>query len=84
MKWNEFRKAQCGSDALAADAPAGGAAVFPKAVDAKYASKTPSKARFKTCVDHQYRANKTNGGNGGMKWVMKGGYYSECNKRLKG
>jgi hypothetical protein len=37
-----------------------------------------------TCLD-QYRVNKTNGGNGGLKWIQKGGgYYSECNKRLKG
>jgi hypothetical protein len=35
-----------------------------------------------TCLD-QYKANKTSGGNGALKWVQKGGgYYSECNKRL--
>jgi len=29
--------------------------------------------------------NKSNNGNGGLGWVQKGGgYYSECNKRLKG
>jgi hypothetical protein len=33
----------------------------------------------------QYRANKASGGNAGLKWTEKGGgYYSECNKRLKG
>jgi len=37
-----------------------------------------------TCLD-QYRANKATGGNGGLTWIQKGGgYYSECNKRLKG
>ncbi len=33
----------------------------------------------------QYNANKANNTNGGLKWIEKGsGYYSECNKRLKG
>jgi hypothetical protein len=33
----------------------------------------------------QYNTNKTGTGNGGLKWIQKGGgYYSECNKRLKG
>jgi len=28
---------------------------------------------------------EANGGNGGPKWIEKGGgYYSQCNKRLKG
>ncbi len=37
-----------------------------------------------TCLD-QYKANKASNGNGGLKWIQKGGgYYSECNKRLKG
>ena len=41
-------------------------------------------AECHACLD-QYRANKVNGGNGGLKWIAKGGgYYSECNKRLKG
>ncbi len=117
MKWNDFRKAQCGAEAQPAaaqtvpnpmnkEAPkpaptpsstaakpepapsaapaASGSAVFPKAVDPKYASETASKARFKTCVD-QYRVNKAGNSNGGLKWIEKGGgYYSECNKRLKG
>jgi hypothetical protein len=61
-----------------------GNAVFPNAVDAKYAKETAGKARLHTCVD-QYNANKTTNGNGGMKWIEKGGgYYSECNKKLKG
>ncbi|WP_426422679.1 hypothetical protein [Bradyrhizobium genosp. A] len=120
MKWNDFRKAQCGADATPAAAPTAAAptaaapaapppaaepkqakkeaapatapaptmpmgnAVFPNAVDAKYAKESAGKARLHTCVD-QYNANKTTNGNGGMKWIEKGGgYYSECNKKLKG
>jgi len=106
MKWNDFRKAQCGSDAAAAPAAApapttasappaaapkpaptpaaAGTAVFPSAVDSKYSKESAGKARMETCLD-QYKANKTSNGNGGLKWIQKGGgYYSECNKRLKG
>jgi hypothetical protein len=68
MTWNDFRKAQCGSDASAAPAaspsaaaPAASAtasnAVFPNAVDSKYSKDSPGKARRETCLD-QYRANK--------------------------
>ena len=36
------------------------------------------------CLD-QYKANKATNANGGLKWIEKGGgYYSECNKQLKG
>ena len=67
----------------AAPAAPSGPAVFPSAVDPKYAKETAGKARMHTCVD-QYNANKTTNGNGGMKWIEKGGgYYSECNKKLK-
>ena len=116
MKWNDFRKAQCGADATPAAAPTAaapaapppapaptttakkeaapaaapaptmpaGPAIFPNAVDPKYAKESAGKARLHTCVD-QYNANKTTNGNGGMKWIEKGGgYYSECNKKLKG
>ncbi len=111
MKWNDFRKSQCGADATpaaaapatpaepkaaeakpkkeaapaAAPAPAAtGNAVFPSAVDPKYSKETAGKARLHTCVD-QYNANKASNANGGLKWIQKGGgYYSECNKRLKG
>ncbi len=70
--------------AAAPAAVAVGNAVFPSAVSAKYSSESAGKARMHTCLD-QYRINKTNGGNGGLKWIEKGdGYYSECNKRLKG
>jgi hypothetical protein len=114
MKWNDFRKAECGADASATPAAAPAAAtkpaaapalpanptatttrpsvapatpsnaVFPNAVSPKYSSESAGKARMHTCLD-QYNANKTNNGNGGLVWIQKGGgYYSECNKRLKG
>jgi len=61
-----------------------GNVVFPSAVSSKYSSESPGKARMHTCRD-QYQANKATGGNGGLKWIQKGGgYYSECNKHLKG
>jgi hypothetical protein len=115
MKWNDFRKAECGTDASAAPAAtpaaapppaaapapakqaktapapkpaaapaAAGNAVFPSAVSTKYSSESAGKARMHTCLD-QYNANKASNGNGGLTWIQKGGgYYSECNKRLKG
>ena len=68
-----------------AAAPAeAGNAVFPSAVSPKYAQESAGKARMHTCVD-QYNANKASNENGGLKWIQKGGgYYSECNKKLKG
>ena len=70
-------------EAAAPAAPAG-PAVFPAAVDPKYAKETAGKGSMHTCVD-QYNANKTANANGGLKWIQKGGgYYSECNKKLKG
>lgn len=103
MKWNDFRKAQCGSETAATPtaapapgsaanplkpaakpAPAGGSAIFPTAVSPKYSSEKPGTARMHTCRD-QYQSNKASGGNGGLPWIKKGGgYYSECNNRLKG
>jgi hypothetical protein len=108
MKWNDFRKAQCGDedvspdDAAAAEtaappanAPATpstpmattkvGKVAFPKEVSSKYSDESPGKARMHTCLD-QYNANKAaNGGTSSVKWIEKGGgYYSQCNKRLKG
>jgi hypothetical protein len=68
----------------AAPAAPSGPAVYPSAIDPKYSKETAGKGRMHTCVD-QYNANKTTNGNGGMKWIEKGGgYYSECNKHLKG
>ena len=111
QKWNDFRKAECGSDATATPAAATttapaakpaattaakpmapaaakpaatGNAVFPNAVSPKYSKETAGKARMHTCLD-QYNANKATNGNGGLNWIQKGGgYYSECNKQLKG
>ncbi len=115
QKWNDFRKAECGADAVAtpaaapaaAPAPAApkeveakpkkeaapaataapvstGNAVFPTAVDPKFAQEKPGLAREHTCAE-QWKANKAANTTGGMKWNQKGGggYYSECNKRLK-
>jgi len=102
--WNEFRKAECGSDATAAlaatpdatketaarpkkeAAPAmpAGPAAYPSAVDAKYAKEPAARARLHTCSD-QWKANKAANTTGGMKWIEKGGgFWSECNKKLKG
>lgn len=61
-----------------------GTATYPTAVSPKYSKEPAGKARLQTCLD-QYNANKAGDHNGGMKWIQKGGgYYSECNKRLKG
>jgi hypothetical protein len=99
MKWNDFRKTQCGAEAMAAPAAAPaplpgptrsaapvaiGNAVFPSAIDPRYSNESAGKARRETCLE-QYNANKANNANGGLKWIQRGGgYYSECNRRLKG
>lgn len=58
-------------------------AVYPGAIASKFASEKPYRARQKTCSE-QYQANKASGDNGGQRWLEKGGgYWSECNKRLK-
>jgi hypothetical protein len=69
----------------AAPAAPVGNAVFPTAVDPKYANEKPGLAREHTCSE-QWKANKAANTTGGMKWNQKGGggYYSECNKKLKG
>ena len=62
----------------------GANATYPTAVSPKYSKEPAGKARMQTCLD-QYNANKASDHNGGLKWIQKGGgYYSECNKRLKG
>jgi hypothetical protein len=104
MKWNDFRKAQCGASATAAPSTATqpattgtshpatttqaptvtGNVAFPRAVSPKYSRESPGKARRLTCLD-QYRVNKAANGNGGLRWIQKGGgYWSECDKQLKG
>ncbi|WP_244567913.1 hypothetical protein [Bradyrhizobium erythrophlei] len=75
-KWKEFRQQECGASTVEV--------VFPAAVAPKYSGDSPEKARTLTCAD-QFNANKASNGNGGMKWIEKGGgYYSECVVRLKG
>jgi hypothetical protein len=67
-----------------AAAPKAVTPVFPAQVSAKFAELTAGRARQKTCSE-QYQANKANGGNAGLRWREKGGgYFSLCNKKLKG
>lgn len=62
---------------------AAGSTAFPRAVDPKYASEAAGKARMHTCLDG-YNAAKAAGTLGDLKWIQKGGgYYSQCNARLK-
>jgi hypothetical protein len=75
-KWKEFRQEECGESTTEA--------VFPAVIAPKYSGATVDKARMLTCAD-QFNANKSTNGNGGMKWIDKGGgYYGECVSRLKG
>jgi hypothetical protein len=72
-------------EAAAAAAPAtpAGPAVFPAVVDSKYTKEPAHKARLHTCAD-QWKANKAANATGGLRWIQKGGgYWSECNKKLK-
>jgi hypothetical protein len=90
QSYKAFRTAECGSAAArrtatpaAAASAASGGAVFPSAISPKYSRESPGKARMHTCLD-QYKANKANNANGGLKWIQKGGgYYKLCNARLK-
>jgi len=52
-------------------------------MDSKYSNEKPGRAGRKTCLD-QYKANKATNANGGLKWLQKGGYYSQYVKKLKG
>jgi hypothetical protein len=66
------------------NAAATGGPVFPTAVSPKYAGQSAGRARMLTCLD-QYEANKADNLNGGLRWIQKGGgYYSMCNRHLKG
>lgn len=61
-----------------------GNVVFPTAISPEFSKLSAGRARQKTCVA-QYNANKANGGNGSLKWIQRGGgYWSQCNARLKG
>jgi hypothetical protein len=88
-KYADFRK-ECLAREAPADAGAktaitkSGGAVFPGSVSSKYSTESAGKARMHTCLD-QYNANKSNNGNAGLHWIQKGGgYYSQCNAKLKG
>jgi len=64
-------------------AASAGPPTFPTAVDAKFAKEPAARARLHTCAE-QWKANKAANTTGGLKWIQKGGgYWSECNKRLK-
>jgi hypothetical protein len=89
-KYADFRKeclardvpADAGGAKTAATTKSGGA-VFPGSVSSKYSSESAGKARMHTCLD-QYNANKAANGNAGLHWIQKGGgYYSQCNTKLK-
>ena len=70
-------------EAAAAPAVPQGPAVFPTAVDPKYAKESASKARMHTCAD-QWKLNKAANTTGGLRWIQQGGgYWSQCNKKLK-
>jgi hypothetical protein len=89
-KYADFRK-ECLARTDAGDTGAktatttskSGGAVFPSSVSSKYSSESAGKARMHTCLD-QYNANKAGNGNAGLHWIQKGGgYYSQCNAKLK-
>ncbi len=70
-------------DTAAAPTAPAGPAVFPSAVDPKFSKETAGKARMHTCAE-QWKANKAANTTGGLRWIQKGGgYWSECNKKLK-
>lgn len=94
--WNDFRKAECSAadepaekSATKSDKPptpkviGGGGVIFPTSVAAEFAGQTPYKQRLRTCAK-QFQANKATGANGKLRWIQKGGgYWSQCNARLK-
>ncbi|QDH14042.1 hypothetical protein E3E12_07470 [Formicincola oecophyllae] len=60
-----------------------GPTVFPTAIDPAYKAMSTGKARMHTCLK-QYKANKKAGsGNGGLHWIGKDAYWSQCSARLK-
>ncbi|WP_086003544.1 hypothetical protein [Phyllobacterium sp. YR531] len=63
--------------------PSSGTTTFPSSVAAKFAGEKPAKARMHTCLE-EYRVNKAANTLGGTRWIAKGGgYYKQCNDRLK-
>jgi hypothetical protein len=94
MKWNDFRKAQCASDATAApttaSAPAPAPAPAPKPTVASAPATTEAKpasggrqamyARERAC-GAEWKAAKANGTRpAGMKWPQ---FWHECDVRMK-
>ena len=77
-------KAKSSKKAKSNSAKPTGRMSFPRKVNSKYKYLPAGQQRMKTCAD-KYNANKAKGsGNGGLKWIVKGGgYWSECNKSLK-
>jgi len=94
MKWNEFRKAQCGAEATPtpaatpaaetkpAPAPAAKPAETPKAGETKPASpgRQAMIARERACGKEWREAKAAGKIEAGMKWPQ---YWHECNKRKK-
>jgi len=77
-------KAAAKSGASPAAPASAGPATFPTAVDAKFAKEPAARARLHTCAE-SWKANKAANTTGGLRWIQKGGgYWSECNKKLKG
>ncbi len=84
MKWNDFRKSQCGAEATAAPAPTTppAAETRPAATEAKPASggRQAMYARERAC-GKEWKADKAAGKiQAGMKWPQ---YWSACDKRKK-
>lgn len=90
MKWNDFRKSQCGAEATAAPAPTTppaaetrpAAETKPAATEAKPASggRQAMYARERAC-GKEWKADKAAGKiQAGMKWPQ---YWSACDKRKK-
>jgi hypothetical protein len=79
MKWNDFRKAQCGAEAAApaAEAPPPPAA---PAAEKPSGGRQAEYTRMRAC-GAEWKAMKTAGTRpAGMKWPQ---FWSECNKRKK-
>jgi len=86
MKWNDFRKSQCGAEATPPPAAESKPAPTPAAAEKPAAEKPVSEgrkaeyARERAC-GKEWKADKAAGKiQAGMKWPQ---YWSECNKRKK-
>ena len=86
MKWNDFRKSQCGAEATPPPAAESKPAPTPAAAEKPAAEKPVSEgrkaeyARERAC-GKEWKADKAAGKiQAGMRWPQ---YWSECNKRKK-